>query len=73
MTPLSVQLYSLREESATDFDAVLSQLADIGFKGVEPFHLFGKTPSEFRAQVEDLGMRISSSHFPGQIAPTLRS
>jgi len=64
MTPLSVQLYSLREQSATDFDAVLSALAEIGFKGVEPFHLFGKSPTEFRAQVEDLGMRISSSHYP---------
>jgi sugar phosphate isomerase/epimerase len=31
---------------------------------VEPYNLFGKTPSEFRAQVEDLGMTISSSHTP---------
>jgi sugar phosphate isomerase/epimerase len=64
MTPVSVQLYSLREESAEDFDAVLTELAQIGFKGVEPFHLFGKSASELRQQVEDLGMRISSSHYP---------
>lgn len=64
MVPISVQLYSLREASAKDFDLVLSTLARIGYKGVEPFHLFGKTPAEFRRQVEDLGMQISSTHFP---------
>ena len=62
--PLSVQLYSLREESARDFDAVLDRLAAIGYQGVEPFHLFGKSPRAFRAQVEALGMVVSSSHHP---------
>ena len=62
--PISVQLYSLRKECAEDFDGVLSRLAAIGYKGVEPFDLFGKSPQEFRAQVEDLGMVVSSSHTP---------
>ena len=64
MKPLSVQLYSLREESQQDFDGVLERLAAIGYKGVEPFALFGKTPEQLRRQVEDLGMTISSSHHP---------
>lgn len=64
MKPLSVQLYSLREESQQDFDGVLERLAAIGYKGVEPFALFGKTPEQFRRQVEDLGMTVSSSHHP---------
>ena len=64
MKPISVQLYSLRQESAHDFDAVLERLAAIGYKGVEPFNLFGKTPQAFRTQVEDLGMTVSSSHHP---------
>jgi sugar phosphate isomerase/epimerase len=62
--PISVQLYSLREASAEDFDSVLERLADIGYKGVEPFNLFGKPAQAFAAQVNDLGMTISSSHFP---------
>ena len=62
--PASVQLYSLREASANDFDGVLEQLARIGLKGVEPFNLFGKTPEAFKQQVNDLGMQVSSSHFP---------
>jgi sugar phosphate isomerase/epimerase len=64
MKPISVQLYSLRKESEADFDGVLVRLAEIGYAGVEPFHLFGMTPRAFRARVEGLGMRISSSHVP---------
>ena len=64
MTPISVQLYSLREASEQDFDAVLEELAAIGYAGVEPFNLFGKTPRDFRSQVEALGMKVSSSHTP---------
>lgn len=64
MKPISVQLYALREQSQNDFDKVLQDIADIGYSGVEPFALFGKTPQAFKAQVEDLGMAVSSSHFP---------
>ena len=62
--PISVQLYSLREASEADFDAVLTRLAEIGYAGVEPFALFGMTPAALRRRVEELGMRISSSHYP---------
>lgn len=64
MVPISVQLYSLREASEKDFDAVLQRVAEIGFKGVEPFNLFGMTPTAFRDRVEELGMVVSSSHLP---------
>lgn len=64
MKPISVQLYSLREASEADFDAVLEALAHIGYAGVEPFNLFGKSARDFRNQVEGLGMTISSSHTP---------
>ena len=33
--PISVQLYSLRVEAATGFEAVLRRLGEIGFVGVE--------------------------------------
>jgi sugar phosphate isomerase/epimerase len=62
--PVSVQLYSLREASEDDFDAVLAAVAAIGYAGVEPFNLFGMAPAAFRKRVEGLGMQISSSHTP---------
>lgn len=64
MKPISVQLYSLREEAKTDFDAVLQRVAAIGYKGVEPAGFHNFTPAAFRARVEDLGMVVSSSHGP---------
>ena len=64
MKPISVQLYALREQSQRDFDKVLSDIAKIGYSGVEPFGLFGKSPEQFKSQVEGLGMKVSSSHYP---------
>jgi len=64
MKPISVQLYSLREEAQKDFDVVLQRVADIGYKGVEPAGFFNFTPAEFRARVENLGMVVSSTHGP---------
>ena len=34
--PISVQLYSLRQEAESDFVGVLTRLAQIGYTGVEP-------------------------------------
>ena len=56
MKPISLQLYTLREDSQKDFKTVLEQVAAIGFKGVEPAGLYGMTPREFRTHVNDLGM-----------------
>ncbi len=64
MKPISLQLYTLREDSQKDFRKVLEQVAEIGFKGVEPAGLYGMTPREFRTQVNGLGMVVSSSHGP---------
>ena len=64
MKPISVQLYSLREETARDLDRTLERLAAIGYRGVEPFTLHGKSAPAFKAQVEALGLEVSSSHHP---------
>ena len=64
MRPISVQLYSLREESKTDFPGVLKRLAEIGYVGVEPAGFYGMTPAEFKQRVDDLGLVVSSTHSP---------
>ncbi len=62
-TPLSVQLYSLREQTANgNHVAVLKQLADTGFIGVEAAGFYGMRPAEFRSVVNSLGMVVSASH-----------
>ncbi len=64
-TPISIQLYSLREqmEGGRHLD-ILGRLAEVGYTGVEPAGLYGMQPAEFRKVVEDLGMTISSNHGP---------
>jgi len=64
LKPIAVQLYSLREEAKQDFRGVLQRVAAIGYKGVEPAGFYNLAPKEFRKIVEDLGMKIYSSHGP---------
>ena len=65
MLPVSVQLYSLRDECAKDFGGVLEKIAAIGFKGVEPAGFHKMTPGEFMKKVNSLGLKVYSSHSPG--------
>ena len=62
--PLSVQLYSLREFAAKDFWKELKFVADVGYKGVEPAGFWDIRPSEFRKVLDDLGLKMYTSHSP---------
>ncbi len=62
--PIALQLYSLREESKDSFDQVLQDVAAAGYQGVEPFNLFDFSPREFAQRTAQLGLEISSSHYP---------
>ncbi len=60
----AVQLYSLREEAKKDFIGVLKRVADIGYIAVEPAGFHQLTPQEFKNIIDDLGLKIYSSHTP---------
>jgi sugar phosphate isomerase/epimerase len=60
--PIAAQLYSLREEAAVDFPAVLARLGEIGYVGVEPASLHGLSADRFTQCVADAGMVVSSAH-----------
>ena len=66
--PLSVQLYTVREQLAENRDGVLRQLADLGFTAVEPFQPT-EDPVGFRKVAEDLGLSVSSAHSMGLLEP----
>ena len=62
--PLAVQLYSLREALAQDFEATVRSVADIGYVGVEPF---GGMPGGLAASAalfRELDLQVCSSHIP---------
>ena len=64
MKPISIQLYSLREEAQKDFAGVLRSVAEMGYRGVEPAGLFDVKPADARKIIDDLGMVVSSNHGP---------
>lgn len=59
--PLSVQLYSVREQMAEDRDGTLRRIAEIGYDAVEPFAPTDD-PHGFRALADELGLAVSSVH-----------
>jgi len=62
MTPLSIQLYTVRDEIQGDFPAALRRVAEIGYRGVEFAGLHGHDPKEIANILQDLGLAASSSH-----------
>ena len=60
--PISLQLYTLRDLLAADFEGTLASVAKLGFKYVEFAGLYNKTPAQARAIVDKLGMKVSSTH-----------
>lgn len=64
---ISLQLYSLRADIAQDYDATIQKVGEMGYTSVEAAGysngtFYGKTPAEFRHDVENAGMTVLSSH-----------
>ena len=65
---LGLQLYSLRDMVRDDgIEKTLEVVADMGYNSLETAgyndgKLYGKNPAEFKKMVNDLGMKLTSSH-----------
>ena len=62
-----IQLWSVRDDLAKDPKGVLKQLASYGYKQIESFEggkgiFWGMSNTEFKAEMDNLGMKIISSH-----------
>jgi len=64
MKPIALQLYSLRERARDDFVGVLTDVAKMGYVGVEPAGLHGMKPEEARKVLDDLELVCCSTHGP---------
>jgi sugar phosphate isomerase/epimerase len=60
--PISLQLYSLREQAAKDFEGTVRKVADMGFIGVEPAGYPGTTVEDAARLFKDLGLKVGSAH-----------
>ncbi len=64
---VGIQLYTVRDAMNSNTKDALSQVAKLGYKNLELAgynngKFYGMEPSEFKKVVEDLGMKVISSH-----------
>jgi sugar phosphate isomerase/epimerase len=58
-----IQLYTLRDLLQADTEGTLAALAKIGYREVETHSTYGKTPREFRAILDRVGLRAPAGHY----------
>ncbi len=59
---IGIQLYSLRQEMADDFEGTLEQLAAIGFREMEFAGYHGKSPAQVRNILDGFGLTSPAAH-----------
>ncbi len=60
--PVSIQMYTLRDQVAADIAGALRAVAELGYGAVE-LHSFGNlSPAQVRAELDTLGLRASGMH-----------
>lgn len=70
--PLGLQLYSVREQIAKDYEGTLQQVAAAGYKEVEAAGYFGHSASQVKQAMDKAGLRCVSAHYPlSQLQPGL--
>ena len=60
--PVAIQLYSLRDEMAKDFEGTLKAVKEMGYDGVEFAGLYDHDPKEVKAMCDELGLVPISAH-----------
>lgn len=64
---ISLQLYSLRDDIKTDYQGIIKKVGEMGYTSVEAANyndgkFYGRTPAEFKADLEAAGLYALSSH-----------
>jgi len=61
---ISLQLYTVREETARDMPGTLRRISEIGYPAVEFAGYGDLSPGELRTILDDLGISASGAHVP---------
>ncbi len=64
--PIGLQLYSVREPLAKDYEGTLKQVAAAGYQEVEAAGFFDHTPQQVRQAMNAAGLHCVSAHYPYQ-------
>ena len=60
--PIALQLYTLRDLLAQDYEGTVRKVADMGYVGVETANMFGDSPTSASRLFSELGLTVSSAH-----------
>ena len=63
ISPIGLQLFTVRSEIEKDFEGTLARVAAIGYKEVEFAGYFGRSPQEVRAVLQRTGLTGVSAHY----------
>jgi sugar phosphate isomerase/epimerase len=63
-TPIALQLYTLRDQLAQDYEGTIRKVADMGYVGVETANMFGDSPASAARLFGELGLTVSGAHSP---------
>ncbi len=61
--PIGLQLYTVRDECAKDFEGTLKQVAALGYKNVEVYDFYGKTAADAKKLLDADGLKAPSGHW----------
>jgi sugar phosphate isomerase/epimerase len=64
VSPIGLQLYTVRHMIETDFAGTIAKVAAVGYKEVEMAGYFDHSPKDVRAMLDSHGMKSPSSHIP---------
>jgi sugar phosphate isomerase/epimerase len=66
-----IQLFTVRDRLAADFEGTLARLAEIGYRQVEFFTYADRTPTQVRAALDAAGLSAPSTHVVLRPGPNL--
>jgi sugar phosphate isomerase/epimerase len=61
--PPGIQLWTVKEDAARDYEGTLKALARIGYKRVEGAGWHGRTPAQIRKALANAGLQMTSAHY----------
>lgn len=60
--PIALQLFSVRDDLAADFEGTLRKVKAMGYQGVEFAGLYGHDASSVKKLIDDIGLEAVSAH-----------
>ena len=60
--PIGLQVYSVRDFAEKDTYDTFKQIKEMGYDGVELAGTYGKSVSEIKAMLDEVGLELVSAH-----------